>query len=91
MSLNAEAAQQLHQTASTITRGFISATKSDGRATRRDRGGTCGCDNGIAVAFMINFSAPKICFCEVDDFVSSAVHHGLQHVEREALCHLGGD
>ena len=43
-------------TASTITRGFISAKKSDRRVVNRDDEGNCSCWTGIAVVFMINHS-----------------------------------
>ena len=38
-------------TASSITRGFISETKSGSRAAKRDREGNCGRETEIAVVF----------------------------------------
>jgi len=44
------------KTASTITRGFVSVTKSGRRAANRDPEGDCRRDTGIAVVFVANTS-----------------------------------
>jgi hypothetical protein len=57
-------------TASNITRGFMSEAKSARRAVEAGREGNCSCDKGI-VALIVNSSAPEICFREVDNLVGA--------------------
>jgi hypothetical protein len=60
------------KTASSITRGFISVTKSGNRAVKRAHEGTWRREAGIAVLFMINSSA-FTGFSRVVSFALSAV------------------
>src|SRR5262249_42593895 len=64
-------------TASNITRGFMSEKKSGRRAVKRDREAKCRREMGIAVVFTVKIlSAPQICFRGVDD-VGANVHDRL--------------
>src|SRR5271165_3092603 len=49
------------KTASAITRGFASVTKSVRRAANRDPEGDCRSDTGIAVVFMANSLSANTC------------------------------
>jgi hypothetical protein len=56
-------------TASNITRGFMSARKSGTRVATPERDRTCARIKEVGVIFMLNFFQPKICFFHIEGFV----------------------
>src|SRR5262245_37195038 len=92
------------KTAGTITRGFVSVTKSPNRmrtvsgcgAWKDDakpiRRGTGGREKAKLCRLHRQFSsAPEVGLGEVDDLIAPAADHSFQHVECESLGHLQGD
>ena len=50
-----------------------------------------GSSAGEALAWTLLLSLPEVRLGEIDQIVAAAAHHGLEHVEREALGHLDRD